>query len=739
MKKILLILFLISAITLTAFGLTGTYTTNGYFYMPGYGSYGTSEFDEYEAYMQITDTQIASNKTEARTNKWDGTSAPGVTNDTDEGYIAGSTWVDVTNDKAYVCLDNTDGAAVWTEVTQAGGGSGTVTTSGTPVANDIARFTGATVIEGRSYTELKADLDLEIGTDVEAHDDGLLSIAGLTTAANKSIYTTALDTYAVYDLTAFARTILDDADASAVRTTLGLVYGTNVQAYDDGLLSLAGLTYASDSFIKVTAEDTYAIRTIAETQSDLSIYTNLTSFVDQTAWRVFYSNVAGDVVELVLGADGTYLESNGAAAAPTFTVPAGAGDVSKVGTPVDNQVGVWTGDGTIEGAASFTYDGSNLQLTGDIGSTGTRITKGWYTDLQVTNTIVGSVTSNATGLVSTSNADITIQPNGTGDTRIYAPADIVTTKTAVATLTIAEAGTVLVSCAATPYTITLPTASGHTGLRYHFIKTDANYFLITLDGNAAETFNYENSTGAPVATYARLNTYCAEVTIVSDGTNWQVINEVIGLVPTAWMYVGGTQENIPANLNARLELDTAEEDIGSNFRNGTWITSTASATEVNHLHDTNNSPFTTNMVGCLIKNTTDSTETYISSYISTSDVILKADIFASGETYLLKRADYLIPIAGRYLISSAATTDASTTADKRYGNYIYKNNVNQIATRYHASIASYLGPIPLRVDVSCSKDDVIKTSFYNGSNVGTVDIHEAKDSSFLRIRLISKE
>lgn len=35
---------------------------------------------------------------------------------------------------------------------------------------------------------------------------------------------------------------------------------------------------------------------------------------------------------------------------------AGTGDVSKVGTPVNNQVGVWTGDGTLEGDASLTFD-----------------------------------------------------------------------------------------------------------------------------------------------------------------------------------------------------------------------------------------------------------------------------------------------------------------------------------------------------------------------------------------------
>lgn len=41
---------------------------------------------------------------------------------------------------------------------------------------------------------------------------------------------------------------------------------------------------------------------------------------------------------------------------------AGTGDVNKVGTPVNNQVGVWTGDGTIEGDASLTFDGTNLNL-----------------------------------------------------------------------------------------------------------------------------------------------------------------------------------------------------------------------------------------------------------------------------------------------------------------------------------------------------------------------------------------
>jgi hypothetical protein len=82
----------------------------------------------------------------------------------------------------------------------------------------------------------------DIGSSVQAYDAGLLSIAGLTTEADRMIYTTGSDTYAVTTLTTAGRAILDDADAAAQRTTLGLVIGTDVQAYSGKLLDIAALT-----------------------------------------------------------------------------------------------------------------------------------------------------------------------------------------------------------------------------------------------------------------------------------------------------------------------------------------------------------------------------------------------------------------------------------------------------------------------------------------------------------------
>ena len=98
----------------------------------------------------------------------------------------------------------------------------------------------------------RTNLGLAIGTDVQAFDAALLSIAGLTTAADRSIYTTASDTYAVYTLTAAGRAILDDADASAQRTTLGLgtaaVVNTGTSGATIPLLNAANTFGAAQTF-----------------------------------------------------------------------------------------------------------------------------------------------------------------------------------------------------------------------------------------------------------------------------------------------------------------------------------------------------------------------------------------------------------------------------------------------------------------------------------------------------------
>lgn len=159
--------------------------------------------------------------------------------------------------RVFVIMSAADMTALLTTISGGTTGLTSTSTGGTAtLAGTLAVANGGT--GATNATSAQTNLGLAIGTNVQAYDAGLQSIAGLTTSANQMIYTTAADTYATTALTAAGRAILDDADATAQRATLGLTIGTNVQAYDAALQSISGLTTAADQMIYTTALDTYA-------------------------------------------------------------------------------------------------------------------------------------------------------------------------------------------------------------------------------------------------------------------------------------------------------------------------------------------------------------------------------------------------------------------------------------------------------------------------------------------------
>ena len=96
------------------------------------------------------DVRMWINAPDVKTN-FAGTAAPTTGDDVDDNYEAGSFWIDTTNDNAYVCLDNSSGAAVWGQIN--GGGTQGVDSGGTGVDNSSAENGGiAAKISG---TEIK--------------------------------------------------------------------------------------------------------------------------------------------------------------------------------------------------------------------------------------------------------------------------------------------------------------------------------------------------------------------------------------------------------------------------------------------------------------------------------------------------------------------------------------------------------------------------------------------------------
>jgi len=94
----------------------------------------------------------------------------------------------------------------------------------------------------------------------QGSDATLTAIAGVTTAADKLIYFTGIDTATSTTLTGFARTLLDDIDAIAARATLGVAIGSNVQQYSSELAVIAGLTGATSGLLRRTS-GTWALDT----------------------------------------------------------------------------------------------------------------------------------------------------------------------------------------------------------------------------------------------------------------------------------------------------------------------------------------------------------------------------------------------------------------------------------------------------------------------------------------------
>jgi hypothetical protein len=325
-------------------------------------------------------------------------------------------------------LDDADAAAqrttlgLGTIATQSA--AGVAITGGTITGGTITGITDLAVADGGTGASdagtARTNLGLAIGTNVQAFDAGLQSIAGLTTTAGQTVYTTASDTYAATSLTSFGRSLIDDTDAATARTTLGLgsiatqsagsvvITGGAISGISSltsttsslGNATITGGTITGITDLSVTDGGTGAsTASAARTNLGVAIGTDvqaydaglqsisaLTTAANQTIYTTGTDAYA--VTDLTVYAR-TLLDDLDAATARTTL---GLGTLS-------------TQDGTFSGSHSGTTSGTNtgdqtITLTGDVTGTGTGTFAATIADNAITETKIAAAAVTTTQLAS---------------------------------------------------------------------------------------------------------------------------------------------------------------------------------------------------------------------------------------------------------------------------------------------------------------------------------------------------
>ncbi len=248
--------------------------------------------------------------------------------------------------------------------------TGDVFKSGTPLNNQVAVFAGETIIEGDTgfqYNSATANVTIGGNLIISANNTGIIASSSIAEVVPilRMNGSNNVDVGPRF-LASYGLDLWTGSNGGDIRMRDFTSQDTHFR-FDLSLKALTinqGLTTATAA-IDINASGSIDAMNL-KTSGGNGIFL---ARQDRTLEAKFYGMgsvlLGGETYGLGVDVSGNIIE---------IPLVAGGGDVTKVGTPLNNQLGVWTGDGTIEGDSLLTWNGLELNINGDLNLSSNGIT-----------------------------------------------------------------------------------------------------------------------------------------------------------------------------------------------------------------------------------------------------------------------------------------------------------------------------------------------------------------------------